>query len=84
MNICEEINNLPSCPNDLKLMVAQLKREIEKIMNDTSAKLLIHDGKIAELTKYIKDNLGNSLRCMIDTMKMSRWIRWTYYNSNRI
>lgn len=72
MNICEEIGNLPSCPNELKIMIAQLKREIKKIMEDTNSTLLIHDGKIAELTKYIKDNLSNSLRCLIDTMKNSR------------
>lgn len=72
MNICEEINNLPSCPNDLKIVVAQLKRETEKLMKDTTTTLLIHDGKIAELCKYIKDNLGNSLRCMLDTMLTSR------------
>lgn len=72
MNICEEIGNLPSCPNDLKIVVAQLKRETEKLMKDTNATLLIHDGKIAELTKYIKDNLDNSLRCLLDNMISTR------------
>ena len=72
MNICEEIGGLPSSSNEIKVLIFQLKRETEKLMKDTTATILIHDGKIAELCKYIKDNLGNSLRCMLDTMLSTR------------
>lgn len=78
---CVEGCNLPSTPNDLKVLVCQLKREVEKLINETEAKLLCHDGKIAELCKYVKDNLGNTLRCMIDTMMSNRRTRRTYYGN---
>lgn len=71
-NNCVEGCNPPSTPNDLKILVCQLKREVEELMKTTNAKLLCHDGKIAELCKYIKDNLGNTLRCMLDTMLSNR------------
>lgn len=75
---CVEGCNIPSTPNDLKVLVSQLKREVEKLMKETDAKLLCHDGKIAELCKYIKDNLGNSLRCLLDNMMTTRRNRHTY------
>lgn len=74
-NNCVEGCDLPSTPNDLKILVCQLKREVEKLMKETNAKLLVHDGKIAELCKYIKDNLSNTIRCMLDTMLSNRRIR---------
>ena len=37
-------------------------------------------GKIAELCKYIKDNLGNTLRCILDTMLSNRRT-WNKYNT---
>lgn len=68
---CEEGCNLPSSPNDIKILLKNLIFEIEKLKNDTEASLLLHDGKIAELCKYIKDNLSNSIRCLLDSMKLS-------------
>lgn len=75
MNICEEINELPSCPNDLKILLQQTKKEVKELAKSTNATLLIHDGKIAELTKYIKENLSNSIRCLLANMEDSRRIR---------
>ena len=72
---CVEGCELPSTPNDIKILIKQLKREVKELMETTEAKLLCHDGKIAELCKYIKDNLCNSLRCLLDTMLTSRRIR---------
>ena len=67
--------NLPSEPNDVKVLLCQLKREVEKLMKDTKTQLLIHDGKIAECCRYLKDNLPNSIRCLLNDMKYSRRIR---------
>ena len=70
-NSCVEGCSLPSTPNDLKVIVNQLKREVEELSKTTEAKLLCHDGKIAEMCKYIKDNLSNSIRCLLDSMMLS-------------
>lgn len=57
--------------NELEILLRQTQNEVEKLVNDTTAKLLLHDGKIAEVVRYIKDNLSNSLRCMLSDMKLS-------------
>lgn len=72
INNCAEGFDLPSTPNEIKILLTQLKREIANLTTTTEGKLLIHDGKIAELCKYVKDNLGNTLRCLLDTMLKSR------------
>jgi hypothetical protein len=46
----------------------QIQREVEKFYNDTTAKMLLHDGKIAELCNYVKTNLSNTIRDLLDTM----------------
>lgn len=56
-------------PTDV--LILQLKREVEKLFNDTTARLLKQDGKIAELCKYIKDNLSGYISELLDTMKYS-------------
>lgn len=66
-NIC----NMTSEPNDVKLLVKQVRNEIEKLTEEVEYKLLEHDSKIAECCKYLKDNLSNSIRCLIDDMKLS-------------
>lgn len=43
INNCVEGCDLPSTPNDLKILVKQLKREVEELMKTTNAKLLCHD-----------------------------------------
>lgn len=70
-NSCVEGCNLPSTPNDMGLLLNQIKREVDELVKTTESKLLLHDGKIAELCKYLKDNLSNSIRCLIDSMKLS-------------
>lgn len=70
-NSCVEGCSLPSSPNDMKILLNQLKREVEGLIKTTEAKLLRHDGKIAELCKYLKDNLSNTIRCLLDSMMLS-------------
>lgn len=70
-NSCVEGCNTPSSPNEIKILLNQIKREIKELATTTEAKLLCHDGKIAEMCKYIKDNLSNSIRCLLDSMLMS-------------
>jgi len=52
-------------------LIEKVLREIEKLEEDTTARLLKQDGKIAELCVYIKDNLSDSLLKLFDSMKMS-------------
>ena len=68
---CVEGCDIPSTPNDIKILLKNLKLEVEKLSKTTEAKLLKHDGKIAELCKYLKDNLSNSIRCLLDSLKLS-------------
>jgi len=65
---CVEGCSLPSTPNDIKILLKQIKREIKELATTTEAKLLCHDGKIAEMCKYIKNNLSNTIRCLLDSM----------------
>lgn len=68
---CEEGCCLPSSSNELEILIRNLKREIKELSSSTETKLLHHDGKIGELCRYIKDNLSNSIRCMLDDMNLS-------------
>lgn len=60
-----------SCNSASNELLIQLKREVEKLITDTTSKLLIHDNKIYELHNYIKNNLNESLRKLLDDMKIS-------------
>jgi len=71
-SICEDVCNLPSSPNDIKILLKQIKKEVDELITSTEAKLLLHDGKIAECCRYLKDNLSNSIRCMLNDMKLAR------------
>ena len=78
MSICKEIEegcNLPSSPNDLRILLLKINKQVNELVKNTEAKLLLHDGKLAELCRYLKDNLSNSIRCMIADMELSRRIR---------
>ena len=66
---CVEGCSLPSNPNDLKILLKQIKDKLETLENDTEKKLLCHDSKIAEICKYVKDNLDNTLRCILADME---------------
>lgn len=68
---CTEGYNIPSESNELKIFIKRLIKEVEDLSKTTEATLLKHDGKIAELCKYVKDNLSNTLRCLVDTMLSS-------------
>lgn len=57
--------------NTTDILIRQLKREVKAFYDDTTAKLLLHDGKIAELCNYVKTNLSNSIRELLDTMEAS-------------
>lgn len=68
---CDDVCNFTTDSNELKVLMIQIKREVKELMDKTEAKLLRHDGKIAELCKYLKDNLSNTIRCMLDSMQLS-------------
>lgn len=77
MSLCNEINKectAFSTPNDIKILLKQIKKEVDTLVTSTEAKLLLHDGKIAECCKYLKDNLSNSIRCMLEDMRLARRI----------
>ena len=60
--------SLPSYNNELEILVRQLKREVEKLMTTTEARLLCQSKKIDETMIYIKNNLSNALRDLLDSM----------------
>lgn len=61
-----------SCNNmNEKELLLQLKREVEKLLKDTNATLLIQNGKIAELENCIKTNVELYIRRLFDGMEES-------------
>ncbi len=68
-NSCNEGCSLPSSDNEMEILIRALKREVKQLMETTTAKLLCQDKKIAELCVYVKDNLSNTIRDLLDTMK---------------
>lgn len=67
LNAC----NLASDDNTADLIHQDLKKQMETLMNTTTAKMLLFEGKLSELCKYIKDNLSNTLRELIHDMEYS-------------
>lgn len=57
-------------PNN-DFLIKKLTKEVEKLLNDTNARLLKQDGKIAEVCCYIKDNLSLTLSKLFGSMKSS-------------
>lgn len=57
--------------NQNVLAYEQLKREIKALSEDVYAQILMQKGAVAELCKYIKENLSNTLRCLLDDMEHS-------------
>lgn len=85
MSICKEIEegcNVPSSPNDIKILLYQLKKEVRELIKNTEVKLLCQDGQIAELCQYLKNNLSNSIRCLLLDMEESRKNRQSYNRNN--
>ena len=68
-SFCAEGSSLPSAPNEIEIVLRQILNEVEELIDSTEAKLLSQNGKIAELVVYIKNNLSNSIRDLVDTMK---------------
>lgn len=57
--------------NTNDLLILQLKEEIKKLLEDTQAQLLLQNKKIAETCIYVKENLSNEIRLLLDTMQNS-------------
>ena len=62
---------LPSKDNETNVLLRQLREEIKKLSQTTTARLLCQDKKIAETMVYIKNNLSNSLRDLLTSMEES-------------
>lgn len=69
-NCCGGIN-LSSHDNEIEVLIRQLKREVKELLQTTQAKLLCQDKKIAETMVYIKNNLSNAIRDLLDSMLTS-------------
>lgn len=67
-NNCCGGTSLPSYNNELEILVRQLQREVKTLMETTEARLLCQSKKIDETMVYIKNNLSNALRDLIDSM----------------
>lgn len=65
---CTEGCNIPSDTNEVKIYVKRLIREFKTYYENTTKSLLEHDHKIAELCNYLKGNISDSLRCLLDSM----------------
>lgn len=63
--------SLKSEDESTRILLQQIKREVKILSSDTRARLLMQDGKIAETCVYIKINLSNYLRNLIDTMNVN-------------
>lgn len=65
------MNCLPKNKDKTDVLILQLKEEVEKLIDDTTARLLRQDGKIAELCNYIKSNLSGTISELFNTMKFN-------------
>lgn len=63
--------DMKSKDNTIEVLIKQLQREVKKLMEETQTKLLCQDKQIAECCTYIKNNLSNYLRDLIDAMELS-------------
>ena len=64
---CDGIK-LPSHDNEIEILIMQLKKEVANLMKTTQAKLLCQSKKIDETMIYIKNNLSNSIRNLLNSM----------------
>lgn len=69
-NICGD-GALPSSPNDVKLLFKKFKEEVDKLLSNTENLVLEQNGKIGEVYQYLKNNLSDSVRCLLDDMEAS-------------
>jgi len=68
INACEGLN---INDNKYDLLISQLLNEVKELCKTSTAKFLFYDEKVAELCAYIKDNLTNSIQCLINDMHLS-------------
>lgn len=66
---CENEYHHPHCDDGLH--IAKLEKELNELAKNTEYQLLLQDGKISELYVYIKENLSNELRTLVDSMVLS-------------
>ena len=67
-NSCCGGESLPSYNNEIEILIRQLKKEVQDLMKTTEARLLCQNKKINETMVYIKNNLGNALRVLLNSM----------------
>lgn len=60
--------SLPSHDNELEILVRQLQKQVKELLDLTNKKLLCQDKKIAETMVYVKNNLANALRLLLNSM----------------
>lgn len=63
-NSCCGSVDMQSEDNTIEILIKQLQREVQELMETTQAKLLCQDKQIAECCTYIKNNLLNLLIVM--------------------
>ncbi|MBO7694236.1 MAG: hypothetical protein J6T10_16580 [Methanobrevibacter sp.] len=63
--------HLPSRDNEIEVLIRQLKREVKELMKSTEFRLLCQNKKIDETMVYIKNNLSNAIRNLLDSMLQS-------------
>lgn len=60
--------HLPSHSNEIEILVRRLTKEVKELMKSTEARLLCQNKKIDETMVYIKNNLSNALRKLLNAM----------------
>ena len=60
--------HLPSQDNEIEILVRRLTKEVKDLMKSTEARLLCQNKKIDETMIYIKNNLSNALRDLLNSM----------------
>ena len=60
--------HLPSQDNEIEILVRRLTKEVKDLMKSTEARLLCQNKKINETMVYIKNNLSNALRELLNSM----------------
>ena len=59
---------LPSHDNEIEILIRQLTKEVKELLKTTEARLLCQNKKIDETMVYIKNNLSNALRNLLNSM----------------
>lgn len=65
--LCDE-TNLRAKDNEMEILYRELKREMDALVDDTNLRILVLDGKIADAVVYLKTNLTNEIRLLLETM----------------